>query len=144
MAAKWPALALYDKQNAVGVEIAVDVVDAGDHGPTTPWFRLCCLWTGKGSGRGAFKILDVAMMQSQGGDRQGKSALPYILYGVGVEEVRACNCIWGHALCMYCTCSEVRGTEYGVVLEGRKYEVTMRPRHGLRGKGAGSSAMVRA
>lgn len=66
VAAKWPALALYDKQNAVGVEIAVDVVDVGDHGPTAPWFRLCCLWTRKGSGRGAFKILDVAMMQSQG------------------------------------------------------------------------------
>lgn len=77
MAAKWPVLALYDKNkqdDAVAVEIAVEVcvvVDAAGHGPRgqTPNAPFGCarLWTGKGTGsRGRLKILDVAMMQCQG------------------------------------------------------------------------------
>ena len=41
-------------------------------GPTTPvrFLVLVLLWTGNGRGRGGFKILDVAMMQSQGSFEQ--------------------------------------------------------------------------
>ena len=94
VAAKWPVLALYDKQDAVAVEIAVEVcvvVDAGGHGPTALCcFRLCSCGPGKERAskqqkehkQGRLKILDVAMMQPapgfQDGSCEANSAFPYL------------------------------------------------------------------
>lgn len=49
------------------------LVDAGGHGPTTPWFGCAVCGPGKEVAGGAFKI-DVAMMQSQGPQQDKEEA----------------------------------------------------------------------
>jgi hypothetical protein len=47
-------------------------------GQQRPGFGCAVCGPGKGSGRGAFKILDVAMMQSQGAGRENQRYRIYI------------------------------------------------------------------
>jgi hypothetical protein len=61
VAAKWPALALYDKQTRLQLKLRSLWSMQGGHGPTRPCSVVLFVDRGKEGGRGAFKILDVAM-----------------------------------------------------------------------------------